>query len=280
MIKLCGSVVLSLCLVSMSASLVDASFQLWDVSKGESIGISEAAADFPRGGMVVVGEQHDNMRHHEAQLALIGAAHEAGLEVAVGLEMMQRKDQPFLDRFVAKEIGSTEMSRVFARNWGDFSLYRPIFEYCRQQNIRMLGLNVPREITRKVARSGFGSLTAEEIGMLPPITCEVGPDYERFLRRVSGGHGHGGSTFERFCEAQLVWDTAMAVHALAYLEDHPGSTMIVLCGMIHAWKPAIPSQVEKQSPQTPCVVIQPLVKGSWDRSTTRPEDADYLLLDR
>ena len=279
MIRKCVLAFSFICLMATAACGSDDTFRLWDVSERAEIRLSEAAGEFPSGGMVFVGEQHEVKAHHEGQVAVIKAAREAGLNVAVGLEMIQQKDQEALDRFIAGKIDFVAMRNVFYRNWNNFEAYRPIFEYCRKQRIPMLGLNVPREITRKVVRSGFESLTNEEIGLLPPITCEVGPAYERFLRRVLGEHHHGSKAFEQFCEAQLVWDAAMAVHALAYMEDHPDRTVIVLCGMIHAWRPAIPAQVEKQSPGTPHVVIQPLINGSFDRSSTRPEDADYLLLD-
>ncbi|MBS3756854.1 MAG: ChaN family lipoprotein [Desulfobacterales bacterium] len=277
-----SKIVPALLLFSLTATTAcgsDDSFRLWDVSEQTEISLSEAAGEFPGGGIVVVGEQHGVKAHHEGQVAVIKAAREAGLDVAVGLEMFQRIDQPDLDRFVAGEIGMTELSNVFARSWSNFEAYQPIFEYCRQKKIPMLGLNVPRRITRKVARSGFESLTADDIGLLPPIACEVGPAYESFLRRVLGDNDHGSGTFEQFCEAQLVWDAAMAVHALAYMKDHPDSNVIILCGIIHAWKPAIPAQVKKQSPGTPHVVIQPLINGRFDRSTASPDDTDYLLLD-
>ena len=258
----------------------DDTAMLWDVNTGTEVALQNAAENFPRGGIVFVGEQHDEEAHHQAQLEVIRAAHEAGLDLAVGLEMIQHRDQEYLDRWIVKDIGTMELSETFARNWGhNFKLYQPIFEYCRGQGIPMVGLNVPRGITRKVARNGFESLNEEERGQLPPITCEVGPEYENFLRRVVGAHGHGGGgTFERFCEAQLVWDTAMAVYALEYLDNHPDKTMVVLLGMVHAWKPATPRQVQRRSPETPGVVIQPLEEGRWDRSTTRPVDADYLFL--
>jgi hypothetical protein len=88
----------------------------------------------------------------------------------------------------------------------------------------MVGLNVPRSITRKVAQNGFESLTPEEIGKLPPIVCRVDREYEEFLRRVLGSHG-SESGFRRFCEAQLVWDTAMAIYALEYLKSIPNARL-------------------------------------------------------
>lgn len=269
---------IGLCAVATARASDD--YMLYDTTTGNETPLMEAAAGFPRGGMVVVGEQHDRLEHHEAQLAVIKAARRAGLDVAVGLEMIQHRDQEHLDRWVAGDLRNRKMQEVFLRNWGfNYNLYRAIFEYCRKEGVPMIGLNVPREITRKVAREGFESLTDEERGLLPPITCEVGPAYEDFLRRVLGGHGgHGeGRAFERFCEAQLVWDTSMAVYALDYMQGRPDSTVVVLTGMVHAWKPAMPRQVQRRSPETPVVVIQPLIEGDWDRINTRPLDADYLI---
>jgi uncharacterized iron-regulated protein len=128
-----------------------------------------------------------------------------------------------------------------------------------------------------VARNGFESLTPEEIGKLPPIVCRVDREYEEFLRRVLGSHG-SKSGFRRFCEAQLVWDTAMAIYALEYLKDHPERTVVVLCGMIHAWKKAAPDQAARENAEVQQAVIQPAVKGRWTPGSVSKEDADYLIL--
>jgi uncharacterized iron-regulated protein len=74
--------------------------------------------------------------------------------------MFQHIEQSILDAWVAQELSEDEMRRAFVRDWSrDWYLYRDIFLYCRDQNIPMIGLNVPRSITRKVAREGFEALT-------------------------------------------------------------------------------------------------------------------------
>jgi uncharacterized iron-regulated protein len=192
--------------------------------------------------------------------------------------MFQHIEQSILDAWVARALSEEEMRRAFARNWSqDWHLYRDIFLYCRDRSIPMIGLNVPRSITRKVARNGFESLTPEEIGKLPPIVCRVDREYEEFLRRVLGSHG-SESGFRRFCEAQLVWDTAMAIYALAYLKAHPERTVVVLCGMIHAWKKAAPEQAARENAEVKQAVIQPSVEGRWTPGSVSKKDADYLIL--
>jgi uncharacterized iron-regulated protein len=115
--------------------------------------------------------------------------------------------------------------------------------------------------------------------MLPPIVCEVDPEYEAFLRRVLGGHGDvPEDAFIQFCEAQLVWDTAMAVHALDFMNTRDIPNMVVLTGSIHAWKKAMPYRVEQADPAVRRIVIQPNEPGVWDPDTVLPEDADYLLM--
>jgi uncharacterized iron-regulated protein len=269
---------LLLSLLMPDTLLQAADITIWDVAGKAEISLEQAAEKFPSPGIVYLGEFHDNSAHHAGQLAVIQSLDKGKRPLAVGLEMFQHIEQSILDAWVAKALSEEEMRRAFARNWSqDWHLYRDIFLYCRDRRIPMVGLNVPRSITRKVAQNGFESLTPEEIGKLPPIVCRVDREYEEFLRRVLGRHG-SESGFRRFCEAQLVWDTAMAIYALEYLKEHPERTVVVLCGMIHAWKKAAPEQAARQNAKVEQAVIQPSVKGRWTPGSVSEEDADYLIL--
>jgi uncharacterized iron-regulated protein len=265
-------------LFNPGAILQAANFTLWDVAAEAEISLEQAAGKLPSPGIVYIGEFHDNAAHHAAQLAVIQSLDKRKRPLAVGLEMFQHIEQSVLDAWVARELSEYEMRRAFARNWSDdWDLYQDIFLYCRDRSIPMVGLNVPRSITRKVARNGFASLTPEEIGKLPPIVCRVDREYEEFLRRVMGSHS-SDSGFNRFCEAQLVWDAAMAIYALEYLKNHPEHTVVVLCGMIHAWKKAAPEKAVREKANVEQAVIQPSVKGRWTPGKVSKEDADYLIL--
>ena len=96
-----------------------------------------------------------------------------------------------------------------------------IFEYAREEQIPMIGLNVPRDITRQVSQKGFSSLSKEQRGQLSEVTCRVDKEYLDYIKKAFGGHGHGKLNFTYFCEAQLVWDSAMAINSLEYLRKNP-----------------------------------------------------------
>jgi len=75
------------------------------------------------------------------------------------------------------------------------------------------------------------------------------------------------------------WDTALAVHALDWMERHPGRPMAVLSGSIHAWKPAVPRQVRARAPEVAQLVLLPVDAGLRSQENVSTGDCDYLLLD-
>jgi uncharacterized iron-regulated protein len=142
----------------------------------------------------------------------------------------------------------------------------------------LIGLNVPREITRQVASRGFKSLSAEQRGKLSNIACRVDKEYMEYIKRAYGGHAHGKLNFTYFCEAQLVWDAVMAVNTLDYLKKNPTSLVVILTGTGHAQKNAIPRQIKERSDLAHAVIL-PEVKGFIDPQTIDKSDADYIMLD-
>ena len=227
--------------------------------------------------VIVIGETHDNQAHHDLQLKIIRTLYEGGAPLAVGLEMFRAENQELLDKWWRWGMPTEQFEALYRENWGiPWPLYRDIFLYTRQKRIPLVGLNVPREIIAKVAREGYGSLTEVERKKLPPgLTCTVDEAYRSFIRRTFAEHAHAsGRSFEHFCEAQMVWDTAMAIYALDYLDKNPGSRIVILTGSVHAWKRAIPRQIATMRPDVTVSVILPDPDGKGGLTV---EDADYLV---
>jgi len=252
--------------------------RLLDVHNGNRLSLSRAAEEMARCRLVVVGETHDVPAHHQLELDVIRAVAATGARLAVGLEMLPAGEQAVLDDFILGRVDEAVLEKAFLAYWGHaWEMYREIFRACREAGIPLVGLNVPRGVTRKVAREGFAALSPEERGALPMVACQVDREYEAFLRRVAGDHG-GEMDFRHFCEAQVVWDTALAVFSRDYLTAHPDRTLIVLCGTTHAWKRAMPHQIRLLSPDLPLRVILPEIPGRIEPATVGPGDCDYLAI--
>jgi uncharacterized iron-regulated protein len=250
---------------------------LFDVRTGEHLSIEQALPTLKKSRIVLVGELHSEKSHHLAQLRVIRLLAEHGLAVAVGLEMFRTDSQEKLDQWVDGRMDERAFREAYYENWNmPWPLYEMIFNYARLRRIPLAGLNVPSEITRQVARSGFRSLTKEQRGQLRGVTCDVGPEYMEFIKKAFGAHAHGDLDFTYFCEAQLVWDTAMAINALEYLEKHPATMMVILAGTAHAMKRGIPSQIQKRS-RLPVTVILPEITDRIQPGIVEPRDGDYII---
>jgi uncharacterized iron-regulated protein len=253
--------------------------RIYDVNQGRETVMSDVVPALKQNRIVLVGEHHSNKNHHQAQLNVIRTLKESGVEVAVGLEMFRSDSQPALDHWVEGDIGEAEFQTIFYDNWGySWDNYRVIFDYAKAQKIPLIGLNVPREITRQVSLQGFQSLNKEQKGKLSNIACRVDKEYMKYIKKAFGGHAHGKLNFTFFCEAQLVWDTVMAINALDYLEKNPNALVVILTGTGHAQKNAIPRQIRQRS-EVAHAVLLPEVKGYIDSKTISEADADYIMLD-
>jgi uncharacterized iron-regulated protein len=234
-------------------------------------------ADISSARIIFIGEDHTNIDHHRNQSDVIKALHEKGIPLFIGLEMFRKKEQENLDKWISGRMKEKDFIALFYENWGyEWGLYKDIFLYARAKKIPLVGLNVPKAITRKVGQKGFQSLTKEELSELPPgITCELDQRYMDFIKIIFAHKGENDKAFRNFCEAQVLWDQAMAWHLAQYLEKNPDRTVVVLAGTVHVWKYGIPRQLQKYA-NVYYKVILPDIPGNSGIITE--EDADYLVL--
>ena len=230
--------------------------------------------------IIIVGENHDDQKHHEAQLAVIKALRRTNRPMAVGMEMFPAESQPHLDRWVAGQTVQQDFIKHYYQNWQmPWPLYRDILLYARDKRIPLLGINVPGRLTKRVAAEGFAALSEEEKRRLPPdITCDVDPAYMAFIRRAYRAHDSSMKTFVHFCEAQKLWNRSMAWYLVRYLEKNPDRTVVVVAGAGHALKRAIPAEVSDLSKFSTTVILPQM--DDVPVSAIDEKEADYLLLRR
>jgi uncharacterized iron-regulated protein len=252
--------------------------RIYDVSAQMEIRMAEALPSLTKKRLIIVCEHHNNEAHHRAQLLTIKALHEANIPIAVGLEMFRRDSQSALDGWVNGTLPEDDFMRVYYDNWNfAWPYYSSIFQYAKKEKLPLVGLNVSRSVTRKVAQSGFNSLSESEKADLAEVTCRVDRKYMNFIKQAYGAHGHGDMNFIYFCEAQMLWDTVMAVTALKYLKANPGVTMVLLTGTGHAWKQGIPYQIRERA-DIPVAVLLPEVPERIEPGKIGSDDTDYIIL--
>lgn len=255
-----------------------AMFRPLRISDGHQIGLEEMMAEIRGTKLVFVGEIHDRKRDHAAQLLIIEELRQRGVPVAIGLEMFTADSQAELDRWIEGKLDGVSLIRLYSRNWNlPWPLYRDILLYARKHRIPLVALNIPHDISRKVAQEGFAALTEAERKRLPAgITCSIDPTYRAFIERAYADHIHGDASFARFCEVQMLWNKGMALHLRSFMAQNPGRTMVVLSGVGHAMKQGIPEEISHDTGLSYKVILPELPE--LDRHTATVADADYLLL--
>jgi len=206
--------------------------------------------------IVYLGETHDSIEDHQAQRAIIQEMQRQNGKIAIAMEMFQRPFQSVLDGYLAGKLTEEQLveQTEYNQRWRfPWEYYAPILRFAKENKLPVIALNTPSEVTRKVASQGLESLTAEDKKHIPPIS-EIRTDnaeYRQMLLEVYQQHqkaAQGNSTaFERFLQAQVLWDETMAESIAQFVKANPDYQVVVLAGKGHIiYGYGIPSRVERR----------------------------------
>jgi uncharacterized iron-regulated protein len=201
--------------------------------------------------IIYLGETHDSLADHQAQLAIIQALHRGNPKIAIALEMFQKPYQVYLSGALSEEDLLTQTE--YRKRWGfDWNLYAPIVRFARAKDIPLVAISAPTEVARKVAKFGLDSLGAEDFKWIPPraeIDTTNAAYRARMLKVYESFHAGKGKSdgFDRFFQTQVLWDETMAeAIAQLWLKD-PKRKIVVLVGQGHLlFGDGIPSRVARR----------------------------------
>ncbi|MEY2858235.1 MAG: hypothetical protein RLZZ74_2547 [Cyanobacteriota bacterium] len=210
--------------------------------------------------VIYLGESHDSSDIHQQQLEIITQLQanlaDAEPELAIALEMFQRPFQPMLDRYLAGTITEEQLREQteYDTRWGfDWEFYAPILRFAKEQQIPLIALNTPSEITQKVAKSGINSLEKNDFRYIPPLQDIKldNAEYRQRLTEIYQHHAAAGQGSSRdadnFFAAQVLWDETMAEAIALQHQHHPNTPIIVLVGKAHVmYDYAIPERVKRR----------------------------------
>jgi uncharacterized iron-regulated protein len=267
----------------------DGRFAYVDGKTGRALSFDDVIARVRAHRVIVVGEQHDQPSHHEAQRRIIEVCGATGPGLVVGLEMLSWETQETLDRLNRGEVDVKGFAAAvdWKKAWGfDYGLYSPIFQTGRDLGARFVALNAPKELVRALRKNGVDGLSPADLARLPEL--DLGDAlHRRWFEGIFRGAGHPlkDEEIDGFYRAQVLWDEAMAERAAAAVTEGARQVVVVAgAGHVAAGR-GIPQRVERRLGGTPVLTILPITvdAGSVDealRSAIGNADADILVIPR
>lgn len=267
-------------------------------SGGKTVSFENMVGELKRADVVFVGENHDDPNAHAFQLALLKALHAQNPRLALSMEMFERDVQGVLDEYLAGHITEASFLQA-ARPWPNYKTdYRPLVEFCRENNLPVVAANAPRRYVNIVSRKGqtaLAELPRESKAYLTslPYSMELPENYRLQLNEIFGGshaQGTGGTatpsmsqmpSSENMIQAQALWDATMQDSISRFLKRHRGTQVMQINGGMHSDSHfGIADRLHRAAPRLKIAVVT--VKPDADFPNTAAEkykDAgDYVVV--
>lgn len=274
----------TLCLIFsamlLTCSIAFAEPKILDVASGKTINFPEMIEKLQVQKIIFLGDDITVNEHQIAQMEILKSLYERNNKMAVGVEAFRFETQYILDQWSNQEIKKRRFADEFDANWGEWDRYSKLFQYVRDNKIKLVGLNISRDILIQVETKGFDSLTPSQLGGLGEgIICDVEPGYQDVMRRMNLYKGMlQVQSFKNYCEMKILGDIMMAQNLMRFHDKNPDLSLIVLAGNTHSWKHGIPSRIKNLAGIESNVILFE-AEGRVTRNTITVAEADYLWLD-
>jgi uncharacterized iron-regulated protein len=199
-----------------------------------SVTLEQSLQNIQPGSILVLGEEHGNAVHQNYQLRILKHLRAQGLKVSVGMEFLEYPHQAQVD--VYRQGLMSDNDFINAVRWGqgfDFGFYRDQILFPTGPESLTVALNLPREISRQIAKGGVASLTPEQAAKLPPLLERGNEKYFRRFMKAAGSHLPTPEMAENYFMAQSSWDDTMAWQATQFLQNHPDQVLVIIVGEFH-----------------------------------------------
>jgi len=245
------------------------------LSRSDQAAVTSMMADLRQARVVFVGEFHDQRDHHMLQLGIIRELYGQGTPLSIGLEMFNLEQQPVLDEWVKGKLSLQDFVARYQKGWSiNWAEYDSIMLFARNNRIPMIALDAPSDLVKMVTYGGTGALTTEVLKRLPAgVTTSMPPSYRKFMSRAFRTHQIPDGMFDNFCAAQGLRNSTMARLIADHLVPEPERRMVVIAGVGHAMRRAVPAAVAAEGLSTKIVI--PRVEGLYDELDG--DDMDYFV---
>jgi len=200
--------------------------------------------------VIFVGEIHGTASIHLLQAEIIKHLKQSGNEVVVALEAFPFTRQEILNEWIEGTLAKHDFQRAYEKVWSvPFRYYERIFDYAKEQQIPLLAINAEDRMIRDVSRKGLQVVPEDFLRKIGYTDCSADPEYKDLVNNTPHA-----SEFPFFCDAQRLRDSVMA-SIIAEEVKGGNKTVIVLAGVAHSVKPAVPRLLENYGEITSAVLL-------------------------
>lgn len=206
--------------------------RIWLIAEQRFIDAAELARRMAKTRFVLLGETHDNPRHHEIETWAVTALAEANRRPALIAEMIAADQAPALAVFFREPRATATGLDLFLKwstsGWPEWSHYQPIFDAAMQFGLPIRAGNLDRTRLPAMHRDGWAALPAEERQRLALPEALDDAVKDRLAQSIIAGHcGHlPERLLSPFVEIQYARDAALARALVDGAADADGAVLI------------------------------------------------------
>ena len=166
--------------------------RIWDATAAGFIDEAKLVRRLATHRHVLLGERHDNPRHHRIQARLLRGLVEAGRRPAVAWEMINDDQRQALSTYLAdREATARGLGQALgwsSSGWPPWPMYRPIAEVALTRGLSLAAAGISRRALRQMLRPGPGVEPKKPDKSLPPGALA---DLRQVIRDAHCGHAKG-----------------------------------------------------------------------------------------
>lgn len=148
---------LSVLIASTAMAQNNENYQILNADKKE-ISYKEMLQDLQEKKMVFFGEFHDNKIIHALQLQVYEDLNEKNAIWAIGMEMLERHHNRYLQEFIHKSMAFQTFNQQ-AKQWPNFEQdYLPLIRLAQKYDMPVVATNIPGYLASKIAKEGWEHL--------------------------------------------------------------------------------------------------------------------------
>lgn len=214
-------------------------YRIFSTYYGWEVRFSELLKDAAAANVVIIGEEHnDSIAHVFQKDMLVRLANEKGAgNVFLSMEMFERDVQQVMDEYLSGWISEKNFIKE-SRAWSNYRDYKPLIDFCKDNNIPVICANTPPRYVNMVTRNGLVALKSlpspTRRAFLPPLPIDTlkGAYAAKFWGLM--GDAHSSPQMKYLYQSQNLWDATMAHSILEITAFHPREVVLHLNGRFHS----------------------------------------------